>query len=138
MGNVFQEIGHGVKVGAEDVGKGVEKGVEFAIVHPIEFLVRAQVVLADAIKDSPEVKSAVLDLVKQATTVIGDTATDIATKGINLSDDQKTLSDAEAFFTYFKNTFIPLVEQVYKSISSDATAAAPVPATPATATTTTK
>lgn len=119
MGNVFKTIGHDVKVGAEDVGKGVEKAVEYAIVHPIEFCVKAEAVIASAIKDSPEVKTAVLDLVKQANGVIGDVATDIADKGINLSANAKTLTDAEAFFTYFKSTFIPLVESLYAEIKAE-------------------
>jgi hypothetical protein len=119
MGNVFETIGHDVKVGAEDVGKGVEKAVEFAIVHPIEFCVKAEAVIASAVKDSPEVKTAVLGLVKQATGVIGDVATATAEKGINLADDAKALADAEAFFNYFKSTFIPLVESLYAEVKTD-------------------
>ena len=119
MGNVFETIGHDIKVGAEDVGKGVEKGVEFAIVHPIEFCVKAEAVIASAVKDSPEVKTAVLGLVKQATGVIGDVATATAEKGINLADDAKALADAEAFFNYFKSTFIPLVESLYAEVKAD-------------------
>jgi hypothetical protein len=119
MGNVFETIGHDIKVGAEDVGKEVEKGVEFAIVHPIEFCVKAEAVIASAIKDQPEVKAAVLNLVKQANGVIDDVATDVADKGINLAADAKTLTDAEAFFTYFKSTFIPSMESVYAEIEAD-------------------
>jgi len=51
--------------------------------------------------------------------VIGDTATAAASKGINLAQDAKALSDAEAFFSYFKSTFIPLVESVYREITAD-------------------
>jgi hypothetical protein len=119
MGNVFETIGHDVKVGAEDVAKGVEKGVEYGIVHPIEFLIKAEKVLASAIKDQPEIKDAVLALVKQASGVIGDVSTDVAEKGLNLQDDAKTLADAEAFFTYFKDKFIPLVEMVYAEVKAD-------------------
>lgn len=119
MDNVFEEISHGVKVGAVDVAKGVEKGVEYAIVHPIEFCIKAEKIIASAIKDQPEVKAAVLDLVKQATGVIGDVAEDVAEKGINLQDDAKTLADAEAFFTYFKDNFIPLVEKLYAEVKAD-------------------
>jgi len=119
MGNVFDTIGHDIKVGAEDVGKGVEEVVEYAIVHPVEFVVKAEKVLTSAIKDQPEVKDAVLGLVKQATGVIGDVATDAADKGINLEADAKTLTDAEAFFTYFKSTFIPLVESLYAEVEAD-------------------
>ena len=119
MGNVFQEIGHGVKVGAVDVAKGVEKGVEYAIVHPVEFCMKAEKIIASAIKDQPEVKAAVLGLVKQATGVIGDVGNDVAEKGINLAADAKTLADAEAFFAYFKGNFIPLVEKLYAEVKAD-------------------
>ncbi len=119
MGNVFEAIGHDVKVGAVDVAKGVEKGVEYAVIHPIEFCVKAEKVLASAIKDQPEVKNAVLALVKQASSVIADVGTDVAEKGINLQDDAKTLADAEAFFNYFKANFIPLVESLYAEVKAD-------------------
>jgi hypothetical protein len=119
MENVFETIGHDIKVGVEDVGKGVEEGVEYAIIHPIEFCVKAEKVLASAIKDRGEVKAAVLDLVKQASGVIDDVAIDVADKGFNLREDAKTLSDAEAFFAYFRSTFIPLVEKLYAEIKAD-------------------
>lgn len=118
MSNIFSDIGHGVEVAGKDVAKGaVEVGK--AVADVFEFLPKAEAVIASAIKEQPEVKTAVLDLVKQATTVIGDLATDAADKGINLTSDAKTLADAESFFAYFKSTFIPLVEQLYGEIKSD-------------------
>jgi hypothetical protein len=111
MSNVFDKIGHGIKVGAEDVAKGV--------VDVVEWTPKAIAVLATAIKDRPEVKSAVLALVKQATAVIADVGVDVAGKGINLAADTKTLADAEAFFVYFRGTFIPLIEQVYTQVAAD-------------------
>ena len=119
MGNVFETIGHDVKVGAEDVGKGVKAGVEFAIIHPIEFCIKAEVVLATAIKDQPELKAAVLSLVSQATNVIGDVSSAVADKGLNLKEDTDTLAAAEAFFLYFKSAFIPLMEKVYGEVKAD-------------------
>ncbi len=53
-----------------------------------------------------------MSLVQQAQTVIADTVGDVAGKGLNLAADAKTLSDAEQFFAYFKDTFIPLVESL--------------------------
>jgi hypothetical protein len=53
--------------------------------------------------------------------VVGDVATDAAEKGINLTQDAKTLADAEAFFTWFKASFIPVVEQVYSALKTDVT-----------------
>jgi hypothetical protein len=118
MSNVFTDIGHGIKVGAEDVAHAaVDTGK--VIVKVVEFLPKVEAVIASAIKDQPEVKSAILDLVKQATAVIGDVATDAADKGINLAADAELLADAEQFFSYFKSEFIPMVESVYAEIKTD-------------------
>lgn len=111
MSNVFEEVGHGIKVAAVDT--------EHVIVDAVEFLPKAEKVIASAIKAQPAIKTAVLELVKQASGVIGDTATAAAAKGINLTEDAKALADAESFFTYFKSTFIPLVESVYHEIAAD-------------------
>ena len=120
MGNPFEAIGHGIKTGVEDVGKVVVKGVDVAIVQPIEFAVKAEKVIATAVKDQPIVKAAITELVKQATTVVNDFKTDVSDGFINLRADEKTLKDAEAFFNWFKSTFIPQMEQVYGDISADA------------------
>jgi hypothetical protein len=37
-----------------------------------------------------------------------------------LRADEKTLNDAEAFFNWFKSTFIPTVEKVYGDVVADA------------------
>lgn len=119
MGNPLEAIGHGIETGAKDVGKAVVKGVDVAIVQPIEFVVKAEKVISTAIKDQPIVRDAVVAMVKQATTVIDDFKTDVSDGFINLSADQQTLKDAEAFFNWFKSTFIPQIEQVYGDISAD-------------------
>jgi hypothetical protein len=111
MSNPIQAIGHGLKVAGEDVVKAVE--------YPVEFLVKAEKVIASAIQDQPEIKTAVLSLIKQAQTVIADTVGATAEKGIDLAADAKALADAEAFFGYFKSTFIPLVEEVYTEVAAD-------------------
>lgn len=111
MSNVFTVIGHGIEVAAKDVAH--------AVVDVIEFLPKATAVLASAIKDQPEVKSAVIDLVKQAATVIADLGADAASKGFDLASDEKTLADAEVFFAYFQTTFIPLVEKLYSEVAAD-------------------
>jgi hypothetical protein len=111
IAHAAEVVGHDIKIAAVDT--------EHAIVKTVEFLPKAEKLIASAIKDQPEVKSAVLDLVTQATAVIGDVTIDVADKGINLAADAKTLADAEAFFTYFKNTFIPLVESIYSEVKTD-------------------
>lgn len=111
MSNVFEEVGHGLKVAAVDT--------EHAIVDAVEFLPKAEKVIASAIKDQPQIKDAVIELVKQAEGVIGDVAGAVATKGIDLASDAKALADAEAFFSYFESIWIPLIEQVYKEVAAD-------------------
>ena len=120
MGNPLEAIGHDIKVGAVDVGKGVAKGVDVAIVQPIEFAVKAEQVIATAVKDQPIVRDAVVALVKQATTVIDDFKTDVSDGLIDLKADEQTLKDAEAFFNWFKSSFVPAIEQVYGDIASEA------------------
>ena len=119
MGNPFEAIGHGIKTGAEDVGKAVVKGVDVAIVQPIEFVVKAEKVISTAIKDQPIVHDAVMAMVKQATAVVDDFKADVSDGFINLSADEKTLKDAEAFFNWFKSTFIPQIEQVYGDVAAE-------------------
>jgi hypothetical protein len=119
MGNPLETLGHDIKVGAVDIGKDVAKGVDVAIVQPIEFVVKAEKVISTAVKDQPIVRDAVMALVKQATTVIDDFKTDVSDGLINLSADEQTLKDAEAFFNWFKSTFIPTIEKVYGDVSAD-------------------
>jgi hypothetical protein len=119
MGNPLDAIGHGIKVGVEDVGKGVAKGIDVAIVQPIQSVVKAEKVISTAIKDQPIVRDAVTALVKQANTVIADFKADIGDGFINLKADEQTLKDAEAFFNWFKSSFIPTMEQVYGDISAE-------------------
>jgi len=119
MGNPLEAIGHGIKIGAEDLGKVVVKGVDVGIVHPIEFALKAEKVIATAIKDQPIVRQAVVALVQQATAVINDFKTDVSDGFINLRADEQTLKDAEAFFNWFKSSFIPTMEQVYGDIAAD-------------------
>jgi len=99
----------------ETIGKDILHGVEF----PFVYTAKAIKVLNSAIKDQPEIKAAVIDLIKQAETVIGDTAKDVSEKGLVLTDDTKTLADAEAFFQYFRDQFCPLVAKVYSEVASD-------------------
>ncbi len=119
MGNPLEAIGHGIETGAKDVGKVVVKGVDVAIVQPIEFVAKAEKVISTAIKDQPIVRDAVVALVKQATTVLDDFKTAVGDSLIDLRADEQTLKDAEAFFNWFKSTFIPQMEQVYGDLSAD-------------------
>ena len=119
MDNPLEAIGHGIETGVKDVGKAVVKGVDVAIVKPIEFTIKAEKVISTAIKDQPIVRDAVVAMVKQATTVIDDFKADVSDGFINLRADEKTLQDAEEFFNWFKSTFIPQMERVYGDLSAD-------------------
>jgi hypothetical protein len=111
MSNPFVAIGHGLKVAAADT--------EHVIVEAVEFLPKAERVIASAIKDEPTVKQAVLDLVKNAEQVFADGAVAVAGKGVDLVSDAKVLADAEAFFAYFKTEFCPLIEKLYGEVKAD-------------------
>jgi hypothetical protein len=120
MSDPFEAIGHDIKVGAVDVAKGTVEAVNVVVVRPIEFCVKAEQVIASAIKDQPIVRDAVTSLVKQAGTVIDDFKANVADGLIDLKADEQTLADAQAFFNWFKSTFVPTVEQVYGDIAADA------------------
>jgi hypothetical protein len=90
--------------------------VAHVAVEVVEFLPKAEKVIASAIKDQPAVRAAVLTLVEKAGSVIGDVTVATADKGINLAADAKTLADAESFFTWFKTNFIPVIEQLYSEV----------------------
>lgn len=99
----------------ETIGKDILHGIEF----PFLYTAKAIKVLDSAIKNQPAIKAAVVDLIKQAETVISDVAKDAAEKGLVLTDDAKTLADAEAFFVYFRDEFCPLVAKVYTEVAAD-------------------
>jgi uncharacterized Rossmann fold enzyme len=99
----------------EKFGEDVLKVVEF----PFKYTAQVARVLDSAIADSPEIKGAVIELIKEAETVIGDGSASVAQKGINLQSDAATLAAAEAFFLYFKGTFCPLVAKIYAEVQAD-------------------
>jgi hypothetical protein len=128
MSNVFETIGHDVKVGAEDVGKGIEKGVEYAFVHPVEACEKAVQVFETLIKDSPAAKAAVQGLIKAGAKAESDAATAVADKGLNIAVDVAAVTDGETFFSYFKSTFLPAMASVYKDLKTDVESTTPDPA----------
>lgn len=111
MSNPIEKIGHGLKVAAVDVEHVAERVVDF--------LPHAAEVVATAIKDQPEVKSAVLELIKQASAVIASGTVAASDKGIDLAADAATLAAAEQFFVWFKSSFVPLIESVYEEVSAE-------------------
>jgi uncharacterized protein YbjQ (UPF0145 family) len=92
------------------------------IAKALTFSEKAASVIATAIKDSPQLKAALTELVTKAEAIGADAVVDAAGKGINLAADAKTLADAEAFFTWIISTLVPLVESVYSEVKTDLTA----------------
>lgn len=114
----------------ETVGKDIVKVIE----EPFKFVVKAEAVIATAIKDDPEIKAVITTLVQKASEVGAAAVLAGGSKGLNLAEDSAALSQAEAFFEWFKATVVPLVEKVYGEIKTDLTTPAATPSTtPATA-----
>jgi hypothetical protein len=93
------------------------------IAEALTFTDKAASVLATAIKDQPELKTALTTLVTKAEAIGADAATDVAGKGLDLVSDAKTLADVEALFGWIMATLVPLVESVYDEVKTDVTTA---------------
>ena len=92
--------------------------VERVLVDVVTFLPHAADVLASAVKNEPNVKAALIQLIEQASLVIADTGTAAISKGVNLAADAKTLADADAFFQFFIKSFVPAIEKAYGDIQA--------------------
>lgn len=100
----------------EKIGKEILHGIEYPFVHTAQFIK----VLGDAMKHTPAVKQAIIDLVLAGEKIVGDAGSDIAAKGLNLASDLQTIADVQAFFKLFSSEFMPVVEAAYKELSADA------------------
>ena len=89
------------------------------VVDMTRWFPRAEAVINQAISDQPQLKEAIVNLIRQASIVVGDFSTDISEKTLNLQHDLQTLKDAEIFFLGFKNQFIPLVAQIYNEVGEN-------------------
>ena len=78
-------------------------------VHTAKFVA----VLSDAIKNEPPVKAAIVGLVQAAEAAIGDVSIAAATKGADIPEDLKAVTDIESFFVYFTNSFLPAIESAW-------------------------
>lgn len=116
MSNIITTVGHDIKVAALDTAHAAE-----AIVGALP---RAAAVLADALKDEPQIKAAVLALIEQGAKVGADTAVAVADKGTNLVADAADVADAQAFINYFRSVFVPEVAAFYSQVRADIEASA--------------
>jgi hypothetical protein len=104
MTNVFEEIG--------------EK-VLHVIEAPFKYAGKVESVLKTAINDQPELKAGIIKLVALGETAVGDGGVVIGERGLVIPQDMKTFSDLEAFFSFLKGDFFPLVEKVYGEFEAD-------------------
>ena len=87
--------------------------------------------LGTALKDTPSVKDALVQLIKSAESIDVDAIGAVATRGLDVPEDLKVIADVQAFFLLFKNSFLPVVEAAYKEISADVKAPEAPTTTPA-------
>jgi hypothetical protein len=97
----------------------IAKDVAHVIVWPFVNTAKFVTILDDAIKDEPPVKAAIVGLVAAAEKVATDTTVAAVGKGVNVPADIQAVTDAESFFVYFKNSFLPAIESAYKSLAAD-------------------
>jgi len=113
---VVEDVGHDIKIGAEDVGK--------AVVWLPAHLVQAEKVIASVIKDSPVVKADVLTLISKTVSLESLVANDIAAKGLNLQSDMATIQAIEDLVSYVRGQFFTDISTAYKDLKADVTPAA--------------
>lgn len=94
------------------------------IVEALSWTEKASAVLATVIKEQPDLKETLTELVSKAETIGADIVADAAGKGLNLASDAKTLADVEDFFKWFSSTVVPLIESVYGELKTDISGAA--------------
>lgn len=104
-----------VLTGVETVAKDVAKG----IAYPFRFAVKAEKVLATAIKDQPELKDMLTELTAKIEGIGADALKDIGEKGLNIADDMETIVALKDLFGYFVATVKPEIIKVYGEIQAD-------------------
>ena len=110
MSNILVTVGKNVETVAVKVEEGVVKALSVSE--------KTLAILTTSLKDEPELKATIVGLITAAEKIIADGSTATAAKGINIAADASTLADAEAFFTYFKSSFIPVVESVFTDLTT--------------------
>lgn len=89
------------------------------IVEALLWTEKAAAVLGTVIKEQPDLKATLTELVSKAEAIGADIVADAAGKGLNLAADAKTLADVEEFFSWFTTTVVPLIESVYGELKTD-------------------
>jgi hypothetical protein len=112
--------------------KTVLVDIGHVVAWPLEHGAQLVKTLEDALKDEPQVKTAVTGLIAEIGVVTADGAIVVSSKGVDLVADAAALVAAKQLFSYVLNTFLPAVQAVYKDLAPDVqaleTPAAPAPA----------
>ena len=103
MANVFVKIG----------GKVLD-----VLKYPFVHAAKTAHILAATGEDLPEVKDLIVGLVEAGEKVGIDAVLAVGEKGLSIPDDLNAIKDAQAFFAYFKSTFLPGVEKIYDDITT--------------------
>jgi hypothetical protein len=92
---------------------------------PFKYAAQTEKVLADGIKDAPQLKSAIVGLVHEFEQLGPDVLQCIAEKGFDIPEDLKACADVKALFQYFTQTFMPVVEATVADFKHDVATSAP-------------
>lgn len=97
------------------IGEKVLSVVEF----PFKYGKQIDAVLSTAMKDTPQLKTAIVGLTQQFEAIEPDVLAAIAASGLNVADDIKAAVDFKSLFSYVQGTFFPAIEDTYKDVKAD-------------------
>ena len=98
----------------EVIGRDVLNVAEW----PFKHLSQLIGTLAAALKNEPQVKTAVVGLISAIESLTADIAADVAANGLNVASDVLTATAAESLLIYVQKTFLPAIEAAYKDIAA--------------------
>lgn len=97
------------------IGEKILSIVEWPIVHSVMLFE----MLKDFEEDEPKVKTAIVGLVEQFEALTPDVLEALADKGMDIPEDMKAAADVKALFSYFKDKFLPAIEDAYADFKKD-------------------
>ena len=105
----------------EKIGLAVAHAVEL----PFSYGGKIVALVKSAEDDAPAIIAAFDGLVKAGSVVGVDTALEVSADGTNLPEYLVVAKDSVAFAAYFKNVFLPTIEQLFNDVKTDVGAGAP-------------
>lgn len=97
--------------------------IEETILWPFKKLHIANIIVASALKDTPELRDAVTGLVQKIEDQANDITVAIAADGVNFAADAAALAQAKELYSYTTGTFIPAVKKAIEDIEASANSA---------------